>query len=831
MFRNYLLATLRNLRHQKPYALINLIGLGLGIGCCYLCVLYILHDWSFDRFHQNSDRIYRITMHAKYRAIENMGPLAGKDDLITAFPSALSQVVISQIPEVETTTRIVPASIKWPHWNIKFERENFHSIDEIRVNEIILVDESFYELFSFPLISGSFPARSNGIVLSEDMAAMLSNNANELIGKTLSIQSERYKDEASMQSVEVTGIIESPPSNSSLRFKALLPFHLGPKLLGQKNEGWSWWNNGGIYFVRLKPEANIDGIEKKLTQIIKKHPFDLYDPDAFRIKLQSISELHYDDFRGAYRGTGLLPGTNPLYAYILLGISVLILSVACVNYSLLYAGRFSARVKEFGLRQILGAARNHLGYQLLFECFSFSLLACIVGLSFAELMAPTLEGILQTQFTSFANPFTAAIILLTIASITGLSTSLYPAALISSLSPLSIVRRDAKFGRSGPFLKVLMGIQCGITLSLVFSALVMARQVYFLTTNDLGFNIHNLISVNIEDLRSTGDQADVLQQSLDTIPGVISIAKTRQSIGWSNFAKLRDDSGNTIEEVNYFQVDDNFVKTVGLEILLGREFEEGEQTGHVIINESLQKRMGITNPLGQSLSPAENRSRLFGNASSGQIVGVVKDFHFRDLHHSVSPTVITIAEPGQRRTDRFREMLIRIDAERTAGVLNHLRIAWEALETGKPLRFSFVEEKLKNAYTHETRWSALVAGASLCAILIASMGTLGMVSLSVARREKEIALRKILGASPSKIAEGIVFSLTAPGFLSVIVALPLAYFSMEHWWLSNFPYRIEMGVGTALSAILVGVLLPIAGGFLHSFRVASRSPIDALRED
>ena len=211
-------------------------------------------------------------------------------------------------------------------------------------------------------------------------------------------------------------------------------------------------------------------------------------------------------------------------------------------------------------------------------------------------------------------------------------------------------------------------------------------------------------------------------------------------------------------------------------------------------------------------------------------MGVVKDFHFRDLHHSVSPTIITITEQGQRRTDRFREMLIRIDAERTAEFLHHLRVAWEALGTEKPLRFSFVEENLKNAYTHETRWSALVAGASMCAILIASMGTLGMVSLSVARREKEIALRKILGASPSKIAEGIVFNLTASGFLAAVVALPIAYFFMEHY-LSNFPYRIEMGVGTVLSAMLVGVLLPIAGGFLHSFRVASRSPIDALRED
>ena len=830
MFRNYLLATLRNLRHQKPYALINLLGLGLGIGCCYLCVLYILHDWSFDRFHQDSDRIYRITMHAKYRAIENMGPLAGKDALMTGFPSGLAQVVISQIPEVETTTRIVCASIKWPNWNLKVEKENFRSIDEIRVNEIILVDESFYEMFSFPFISGSFPVRSNGIVLSEDMAAMLSNNATELIGKTLSIQSERYKDEASMQSVEVTGIIESPPSNSNLRFKALLPFHLRTKLLGQKREGWSWWSNGGIYFVRLAPGADIASIEEKLTQIMKKHPHPLYDPDSLRIRLQPISELHYHVYRGTYRGIGLLPGANPLYAYILLGISVLILSVACVNYSLLYAGRFSARVKEFGLRQILGAARNHLGYQLLFECFSFSILACIVGLSFAELMTPTLEGVLQTQFTSFTNPFITTIILFAIASITGFSTSLYPAALISSLSPLSIVRRDAKFGRSGPFLKVLIGIQCGITLSLVFAALVMARQVYFLTTNDLGFNIHNLISVNIEDLRSTGDQAGVLQQSLAASPGVISIAKTRQPIGWSFSTKLRDDGGNTIEDVNFFQADNNFVQTVGLEILYGRGFEEGEQTGQVIINESLQKRMGITNPLGQSLSPVENRSRLFGNAPSGQIVGVVKDFHFRDLHHSVSPTIITITEQGQRRTDRFREMLIRIDAERTAEFLSHLRVAWEALGTEKPLRFSFVEETLKNAYTHETRWSALVAGASLCAILIASMGTLGLVSLSVARKEKEIALRKILGASPSKIAEGIVFNLTVPGLLSAVVALPIAYFFMEHY-LSNFPYQIEMGVGTVLSAILMGVLLPIAGGFLHSFRVASRSPINALREE
>ncbi len=823
MISNYFRTWLRNALRYRIYAIINLLGLGIGIACGYLCVLYILHDWSFDRFHRDYHRIYRVVLKARYKQSQSLGPLTGEWLESTNLPVALTSEATAEIPEIEITTRVLGA----PHprmatWHVGTHRGFLRATDEV-----LLVDESFLKIFSFPVISGTVHSSPNKVVLTREFARSLSNDINGLVGKVLWIRSPRQPDNTAV-AVEIGGIVESPPSNSSLKFAVLLPFTLCSTFLGKKDGEWNWFFNA-THYVRLPEELDEEAIERKLTQIVQKHPAPIWDLDSFKVRLQPITDLHHHGHRMSGVWKGLRPTTNPLYGYVLGGLSVLVLSASCLNYVLLYVARFNLRAKEFGLRQVLGANRNHLTHQLLVECLGYSILACGIGLVAAELASKPLEGILQIRFTSTADPIRTILILGAMACITGLATAIYPVALIPSVSAVSVLRKTSQGSRSGPFLKVLMAAQSGVTLILVFCAIVMFEQIYFMTTTDLGFEPTNLVRLDIKGL--DGNEADRLQRSLSAYLPVTSCARTRQPIGWSNATTVKGDNGLLIDGVNYIQVDGPFLKTVGLKLLRGRSLHQNHIRGEVIVNESFQRHLMPSDPIGQALYPANKGSQVFGHDSSGRIVGVVKDFHFRSLRHIVPPTIITVADISGKRADTFREMLIRIREDSTDEFLAHLRGIWKELNLEqKPLSFSFVEDEVRKSCAKDVRWSKIVSGASLCAILIASMGTLGMTSLAVTRRRKEIAIRKAMGALPSRIASGIVLNYAVPGFAAAAITLPLSYFFMDQW-LSSFPYRIQPGAGTALAVILLGVLLPLVGSFVHSMRVASESPSVALRED
>ncbi len=826
MLSNYFRTWFRNAIKYKTYAAINLLGLGIGIACCYLCVLYLLYDWSFDRFHKDHHRIYCVAGKVKHSKGIIGGNIADTWAETARFPIALSSMVSAEFPEIETTTR-VKCVIGTATWQVGTHKEFLRPIQEV-----LFVDRSFAEMFSYPLIHGTFFSRPRQVVITRRFAQTLTNDIDSLIGKVLwmRVASRRFSRDMKpvVAPVEIGGIVETPPRNSSLYFKILLPLSMSATFLNEKEVKWDWGFES-THYIRFTDGANMEEVGDKLTAFMQKQSSfnSLWDLETFQAKLQPLTELHH--YSGPFID-GVFRYTNPLYGYILGGISVLVLSVACLNYVLLYVGRFNSRAKELSLRQVFGANRRHLRYQLLVECFGYSILACIIGLAVAELASSPLAGILRTPLMSSTNPLQTAIILLSVASLIGLATALYPAAFMSSISAVSVLSKTAKAVRSGPFLKVLMAIQSGVTLVFVFCTIIIFEQTFFVIKADPGFEPANLVRLNTTGL--TENEIDRLQASLSTSPLVTSCVRTNLPFGWSNSILIKDSSGNLIDGVTHYQVDGPFLETVGLQLMQGRALHPSPIPGDVIVNEAFQKHLKSSQPLGQVITQADTKFRrpVFGRDVNGHIVGVVKNFHVRNLRHTVPPTIITIA-PDDATTERQDlEILIRIREGNAEAFGAYLKSLWKDLKTEQHLTFSFVEDDRRHFYAKEISWSKIVSGAALCAVLIASMGALGMISLSVARRRKEIAIRRVMGAVPSKIASGIVLNYALPGFIAAVIALPLSYFFMDEW-LSIFAYRFQFGISTILVTILLGILLPLTSGFLHALKIASESPSAALRED
>ena len=401
---------------------------------------------------------------------------------------------------------------------------------------------------------------------------------------------------------------------------------------------------------------------------------------------------------------------------------------------------------------------------------------------------------------------------------------------MSSVSAVSVLSKTVKAVRPGPFLKILMAIQSGVALVFVFCTIIIFEQTFFVIKADPGFEPANLVRLNTTGL--TENEIDRLQASLSASPLATSSVRTNLPFGWSNSILMKDSNGKLIDKVTYYQVDGLFLETVRLKLLQGRALYPNPIPGDVLVNEAFQKHLTSPQPLGQVITQTDTKFRrpIFDRDVNGHIVGVVKNFHVRNLRHTVPPTIITIAPDNATTERQDLEILIRIREGSAEAFGVYLKSLWKDLKTEQHLTFSFVEDDRRHFYAREISWSKIVSGAALCAVLIASMGALGMISLSVARRRKEIAIRRVMGAVPSKIASGIVLNYALPGFIAAIIALPLSYFFMDEW-LSIFAYRFQFGIGTILTAILLGILLPLAGGFAHAMKIASESPSAALRED
>jgi putative ABC transport system permease protein len=804
MIKNYLIVAWRNIKRQKVYSFIKVFGLSIGIAACILIYLFVVEELSFDRFHENGDRLFQVF---QVRYDKDTGEETGRQQFL---PTPTGPELKQSLPGIRHQTRFVRSS-----GAVRYKESIFRE-------NIWLADSPFFEMFTFPLIEGD-PITA----LSDDHSAVLSRSTAEKyfkeedpLGKTLTfIYGHVSKDYV------VTGVAEDVPPNSSIQFDILIHFNNLPTALNNPDilNNWARWYCP--LFVQLQPEVSVELAEESLSRFctqyfsptIQEYVNSGYDP--FTFGLESFKEVYLDTRIAG--NTGLSP------SYILSAIAFAILLIACVNFMNLSIGLSSVRSMEVGIRKVLGAERRQLLWQFWGEALLVSFMAIIVGIMFADLLLPqfnVLSGKHLTLTTLF-NGF-HMLVLLAIAVFTGMCAGSYPSIVISAFRPADIMKGKLKIGGRTTLTKGLVVLQFVLSVILALSAIILGRQVSYMVNRDPGYVSEGLVVVMTqENEQEESERLTKLYRS-----EVISSSKI-QGLTASNREFGLFLPGSTLEwgERKIFyrfnRVDPYFLSTMKLELIQGRDFSSNLAADRdaVIVNQRFMEELGPDYRIGSTL----------GNISKGfpynyRIIGVMEDCHFESLRNEIDPLLLYVGQGESQRRNRFSRIIVRVETGQIKETMDFLEKAWKKTQPDKPFICLFQEDALESLYNREKRWSAIVRYASVFSILLACLGIFGLTAMTLSRREKEIGIRKVLGAK----VEQIVYLASKEFVLLIsianVIAWPVVFIVMKKI-LQNYPYRIPIGIHYFLLTGAASLLVAVLTILYLSVKSALRNPVDSLR--
>ena len=785
MFRNYLIVAYRNLVRHKAYSAINIIGLAIGISFSILTILYVRHEWSFDAFHEKADRIYRVYTKGEVGegsvAMATMpGPLGPA--LAEAFPTQMQRVV-----RIHTTSR-----------TFKFEDRSFR-------RRIAYVDPGFRDVFTFPMLKGDPETaldRKDAIVITEKTARRFFGREDP-IGKSIS-----FTRDSEVRQPVITGILKDIPATSSIQFDCLQSFENVEDAL----DTWNMVSNTSIYVLLHEP-VNVAALEGLFPRFVKwSWPIM---GEKQEMKLQPLSDVRFSPKIRAPE-----PATDRAYSYILLCVAVLILFIACVNFTSLALARSPSRAREVGIRKVAGARRLQVIAQFLSESILLGLVALAVGLVLAEVLMPLFNSLMAHELSLVANLDGSAVAaLIGMAMIVGLFAGSYPAFILSGFVPIYVLNDRSRIVGAGVLSRFLLVFQIAMSAALVICALVVTLQLDYLRNKPLGFDSEHLIGVwQAGKLRDQGKDGiepyrDALlsHHAILGVTGMFHLMDNRQQ---SRGGVVYD--GTDIKGVEIFYVDYDFVPTLDIELIEGRNYSRDlgkDVAASVIINETLARQLGPGSPIGKTL-------RFFDEMT---VIGVVKDFHFRSLHHKIGPALLK-CEPEYP----FSRLVVRVRPDDIPGTLAYMRDRWEAVTQSSGFRYFFLDESIDRQYRTEERLHRIVGYGTLLAVFVACLGAFGLTAFAVTRRTKEIGIRKISGASVTDVV-----GLLSREFVLLVgaanaIAWPVAWWAMDRW-LQDFAYRIDPGVGTFVLGGLLTLAVVLLTVSTRTIRAARANPVDALR--
>ena len=823
MFWNYLKVAYRNLVRHPLYTAINVVGLGIAISFCLLAYLYVRYEWTYDAFHENADRIFRVYAEFEGRITSENTPLVLGPAMSGAFPDVRSVRMHSGL-------RIV------------------HDRGQTTKVNILQADPSILDVFTFPLIKGD-PATAleapDYVVITETMAERYFSGQDP-IGKSITVQdvepmvlkfgsggsgvrmisfglnppsSETKEDESDKrptQELTVTGVIRDIPKNSTLRFDFLSA--LNPAV--QKRE-WNTLNTYVLlpeYLSPLEMERRLDGLSISWPRSRQPEKLKLL---AFRDIYFNSTVVGTDVRFGRAIGR---PG-NPAHSYILAGIAMLVLVVAAVNYTNLSVGRSFSRAREVGMRKVAGGLRTQLARQLLAESVLLTLIALALGLALAELFLPGFNSLISRKFAlSDLADSTSLVFLLVLALIVGIVAGGYPAIFMSGFLPVDALKGRYKVDRMGFFSRALVAFQLTISTSLVTCMTIASIQMNMLKSKPLGFEPSHVVVVRLFGISQRMDLAKAFETAIRPYHSVLNT--TRTAHGFSSLMRSSSHvswKGTTLEGVESIFCDTRFLETMSIGLMEGRNFElDSDAETSVIVNESLARKLGWEAPIGETI-------RL--GRMEQTVIGVVRDFHFRSLHHAIGPAVLQLqaTSSSARPLPDFRFLLmIRIRPDNVHDTLDFLREKWGEIVPDVPFDHNFLDEEIDRQYREERRWFRIAGYATFFAVFIACLGAFGLTSLTVARRTKEIGIRKVVGAPTSRIVSLLAREYVVLVGIASLIAWPATYVAAERW-LQDFAYRVDPGVGTFLLGGLLMLLMVLLAVGLQVNRAARANPVDALR--
>jgi putative ABC transport system permease protein len=799
MFRNYVTIAIRNLIRQKGFAIINILGLTIGLTVSALIILYIIHELGYDRFHENAGRIYRV-------AID--GEISGQKLNVAVSSPPFGPALRNDYPEVSEFVRIDPAgSSLFAIGDKKFYEE-----------EVLFADSSFFRVFSAPMIYGD-PATAlrttRSIVLSQSTARKYFGDENPL-GQVM-----RYNDQYDLT---VTGVCRDYPENSHFAFNALISFATRAEMAFN---GWlDAWGNLSIYtYIMLGQNASPDSLESKLPGFLPKYFSEEIETASIRFDpyLQPITSIHLHSNLMVEIG----PNSDIAYIYLLMAITLFILVLASINFMNLSTAKSASRAREVGIRKVVGAERKNLIIQFIGESVIISLIALFITFFLIELILPTFNNITGKDLDmQYILDWQVTLGFLLLALVVGVLAGSYPAFYLSSFNPVRVLRGRVRGGSSRSLLRnILVLVQFTVSIALIIGTVIIYRQLHYMKNKDLGFDKENVVVLTLRNTE-TRRKAAVLKSEFLKNPAVTGVSLTDGYPGGtlSGTGYFPEGYGNEDPWLLYgFAVDPDFIdRTARMVIVEGRNFlpEFPSDSTAVLINETLMRDLGWTDdPLGRIISSDNDDSIAY------RVIGVVGDFHNESLHSRIKPVMLRFL----RGDPNF--ILLRIRNEDPAGVLKELEPTWKEINPEIPFDYVYLDERINRFYDFEDKIGRIFLYFTLFAMFIAALGLYGLASYVSDQRTKEIGIRKVMGSSVSGISVLLSRDFARPVLLANLLAWPLAWFTMKHW-LQNFEYQTDMSwkiLWVFAAAGIAALLLSLITVNIQTIRAASSNPVNSLR--
>jgi putative ABC transport system permease protein len=799
MYKNYIKIAWRNILSNKLFSFINIIGLAIGIACCSIIYLYINFEMSYDTYHQNSDRIYRVTTVLKDPK---------KQDHFAPSSPTMAVRIKTNFPEVSKYFRMN-------------ESKSMIAYGEKKIydTKIKYVDSSFFDFFTFKLIEGqSLNALTNPytIVLTQS-AAKKYFGEQKALGKTMQL--------ADTVNLTVTAVIEDIPVNTHFSSDAFISRSTLNELK-KTDSTWvrdheeNWFYCDSYSYILLNKNVDYKKLEPKINAMMDREMAEIRKQVgmSFNIRLQPLADIHLKSNLDAEIKDN--KNSDIVYIYIFIGAALLILLIACCNFINLSTARSLNRSKEIGLRKVIGATRKQLIAQFLGESLVFSTIATIISILLVLLALPVFNNFLGTEIKM---DFSLVLLYVALIIIIGLLAGLYPAMLMSSFKPIQSLKGKVSHGLSDIiFRKSLVVFQFTIAIALIISTTLILQQLNFIQNRNIGIKKDQIVSIELKS--ADIEKATVILEELKRNPNVINGTVNSFSFkGVSNITMLPEGfAENEMTSSAVFTVDENFIDTYEIEMVEGRKFSKEyptDKTEAFIVNEAAVKEFNWKTPKG-----AIGKKIGWGGLKDGKVIGVMKDFNYASLHENIKPLVIHIFPQWASNIS------LKLKSNNMANTITTIEETWKKTAIHSPFKYNFNDENFNSLYQSEINMRTVLSAFTFLSVLVACLGLFGLASFSIKQRFKEIGIRKVLGSSTSAIVQLIAKDFLKLVIISFVIAAPIAWFCMNKW-LQDYAYKIIISWWVFALAGGLAILIAFSTIAFQAFKAANANPVKSLRTE
>lgn len=808
MLTNYLKIAWRTLLKQRGFTFINVFGLAVGLACCMLIMLYVLHELSYDRYNEKADRIYRVNSEILF---------GGNNMHFAVSPDPMGPTLKKDYPQVEQFVRLHQRGT----WLVRKAGESTN----LRESDITFADSTLFDVFTLPLISGDPKTalrEPNTVVISESAAKRHFGDQNPM-GQSLVFDNNR--------TFKVSGVMRDMPKNAHFQSNFFIT------MLNDDYPWGQWLSNNHHTYILLKPGSNPETFAKNLDAVVKKY----VGPQAMQ-----MLNLSLDEFRKAgnhiyfwlmpltkihlhsRQQIELAPNGDIQYVYIFSAVALFILLIACINFMNLATARSANRAKEVGVRKVMGSERQQLIGQFMTESILTTTLAMLLAVFIVGLTLPAFNSIAakELDINQLVSPYYLPV-LIALPVIVGLLAGSYPALFLSSFQPIKVLKGKINVSfRSAGLRSGLVVFQFMMSVILIVGTIIVYRQITFIQTKNVGFNRDHVLTVN--DVYAIGKQAETFRQEVLRLPGVVTgsvsgYLPTPSSRGDNTFfAEGQVDMNKGVSMQNW-PVDYNYIKTMGMQLVQGRDFskEFGADSSGIIINESALKILGLKDPIGKRIWTFDDPQ--LKNRKMYTIIGIVKNFHFESLRQNIGGLSMILGPNSGAAS-------FRISSNNLPALIKQIEAKWKQVAPGQPFSYQFMDQSFDGMYRAEQRVGTIALTFAVLAVLIACLGLFGLAAFMAEQRTKEIGVRKVLGASVGSIVTLLSKDFLKLVAISILIASPIAWYAMNQW-LNDFAYKIDIEWWMFAMAGLVAVGIALLTVSFQSVKAALTNPVKSLRSE